>query len=73
MDEIAALQAKLQEVQLQSTAHRFSERNCVELILKLVEKGEIDVLCHLGRCYSTGSVCRLSLECLAKITSPTGN
>ncbi len=44
MEEIFELQKKLQEVQLQSTTFRFSERSCVELILKLAETNAIQVI-----------------------------
>lgn len=42
--EIQALQAALARTQLSSTSHRLSERNCVELVTKLVEKGLIEVI-----------------------------
>ena len=41
--EIEALQNELEEVQKESTATRLSERNCVELIMKLKELNLIKV------------------------------
>ena len=43
-DEIQALQAALAKTQSSSTSHRLSERNCVELVAKLVQKGLIEVI-----------------------------
>ena len=44
--EIEALQNELEEVQKESTATRLSERNCVELIMKLKELNLIKVHFH---------------------------
>ena len=42
--EIRRLQADLQRVQSSSTAHKLSERNCVEVVSKLVEMGLLEVI-----------------------------
>ena len=41
---LAGLQAELQAVQLQESAHKLSERNCVELVTKLQSLGKLDLL-----------------------------
>ena len=43
-DMLADLQAELAAVQLQESAHRLSERNCIELVTKLQALGKLDVL-----------------------------
>jgi len=43
MDEILALQDQLRKLQQQSSHNRLSERNCVELIMRLVELGKLTV------------------------------
>ncbi len=43
-DEVRRLAADFQRVQAASTAHRLSERNCVELVNKLVELRMVDVV-----------------------------
>ena len=48
--EIEALQNELEEVQKESTATRLSERNCVELIMKLKELNLIKVDFHNAYC-----------------------
>ena len=42
--EIRRLQAALDEVQSSSTSHKLSERNCIEVVSKLVEMGLLNVL-----------------------------
>ena len=42
--EIRLLQADLQRVQSSSTAHKLSERNCVEIVSKLIEMGLLEVV-----------------------------
>ena len=42
--EIRRLQATLDEVQASSTIHKLSERNCIEVVSKLVEMGLVSVL-----------------------------
>lgn len=42
--EIRRLQAALDEVQSSTTSHKLSERNCIEVVSKLVEMGLINVL-----------------------------
>ena len=42
--EIRRLQAALDEVQASSTSHKLSERNCIEVVSKLVEMGLVSVL-----------------------------
>eukprot|EP01090_Pellita_catalonica_P002812 TRINITY_DN1242_c0_g1_i1.p1 TRINITY_DN1242_c0_g1~~TRINITY_DN1242_c0_g1_i1.p1 ORF type:complete len:728 (+),score=175.51 TRINITY_DN1242_c0_g1_i1:68-2251(+) len=44
MDEIARLQEEFKKVQQQSSVQRLSDRNCVEIILRLIEKGKLDVI-----------------------------
>lgn len=44
MDEILELQRQLAEAQLGSTASRLSERNCVELVMKLQSLNLIDLI-----------------------------
>ena len=42
--EIRRLQATLEQVQAASTAHKLSERNCVEIVKKLVEMKLLNIL-----------------------------
>ena len=42
--EIRRLQAALDEVQASSTSHKLSERNCIEVVSKLIEMGLVSVL-----------------------------
>ena len=44
MDELAELQALLGAVQKQETKYRLNERNCKELVLKLIEKGLVELI-----------------------------
>ena len=43
MDEIRRLQEELQRAQQSGSLHRLSERNCIQLIIKLKEMNLIDV------------------------------
>ena len=43
-DMLAGLQAELAAVQLQESAHKLSERNCIELVKKLQAMGRLDLL-----------------------------
>ncbi len=43
-EEVRRLAADFQRVQAASTAHRLSERNCVELVNKLVELRMVNVV-----------------------------
>ncbi len=42
--EIRRLQATLDAVQSSRTSHKLSERNCIEVVSKLIEMGLINVL-----------------------------
>ncbi|TFJ84236.1 hypothetical protein NSK_004227 [Nannochloropsis salina CCMP1776] len=44
MDEILALQRELVAVQAEDTSHCLSERNCVEIVVKLCKLGRLDVI-----------------------------
>ena len=43
-EEIKRLAADFQRAQLSSTAHKLSERNCVEIVQKLIHLGLIEVI-----------------------------
>lgn len=43
-DEIKRLAADFQRAQLSSTAHKLSERNCVEIVQKLIGLGLVEVI-----------------------------
>lgn len=43
-EEVKRLAADFQRAQLSSTSHRLSERNCVELVQKLINLGLVDVI-----------------------------
>ena len=43
MEELLKLQQEFAAVQKQDTTGRLSERNCVEIVLKLGQLGKIDV------------------------------
>lgn len=43
MDELAALQAQLAGVQSASSGYTLSDRNVIQLVLKLVDKGNVEV------------------------------
>ena len=52
--EVRRLAADFQRLQASSTAHKLSERNCVELVAKLVERGLLEVVYTLdGKEYVT--------------------
>eukprot|EP01041_Mallomonas_annulata_P014829 gene14829-31494_t len=48
MEEIWELQRKLAEVQKVDSAYKLSERNCVEIISKLIAKGLLEVIYTLN-------------------------
>ena len=55
-DEVKRLAADFQRAQLSSTSHKLSERNCVELVQKLINYGLVDVIYTTdGREYVTPS------------------
>lgn len=55
-EEVKRLAADFQRAQLSSTSHKLSERNCVELVQKLINLGLIDVMFTTdGREYVTPS------------------
>lgn len=55
-DEVKRLAADFQRAQLSSTSHKLSERNCVELVQKLVNLGLVEVIYTTdGREYLTPS------------------
>lgn len=55
-EEVKRLAADFQRAQLSSTSHKLSERNCVELVQKLINFGLIDVIYTSdGREYLTPS------------------
>ena len=43
-EEIKRLAADLQRVQISSTAHKLSERNCIEIVQKLISLGLVEVI-----------------------------
>ena len=43
-EEIKRLAADFQRAQLSSTAHKLSERNCIEIVNKLINLGLVDVI-----------------------------
>lgn len=43
-EEIKRLAADFQRAQLSSTAHKLSERNCVEIVQKLIGLGLVEVI-----------------------------
>lgn len=52
--EVRRLAADFQRLQASSTAHRLSERNCVELVSRLVERGLLEIVYTLdGKEYVT--------------------
>ena len=54
--EVRRLAADFQRLQASSTAHRLSERNCVELVASLVERGLLEIVYTLdGKEYVTPS------------------
>ena len=53
-EEIRRLAADLQRAQLTSTVNKLSERNCVEIIQKLIANGQLEVIYSTdGREYLT--------------------
>ena len=44
MEEIWALQAEFERAQQVEVVQRLSERNCVEIVLKLIESGRIKLI-----------------------------
>jgi hypothetical protein len=44
MDEIEQLQRQLKQLQSQTAAYKLSDRNCVELIMKLIKMGKIQLI-----------------------------
>uniref|UniRef100_A0A7S3YSF1 E3 UFM1-protein ligase 1 homolog n=1 Tax=Lotharella globosa TaxID=91324 RepID=A0A7S3YSF1_9EUKA len=54
MEEILALQKELMAAQMKDASHRLSHRNCVSLILKMISRGDIELLyTSSGREYLT--------------------
>ena len=43
-DEIQRLAADLQRAQLSSSSQKLSERNCIEIVNKLVQTGMLDII-----------------------------
>jgi len=43
-DEIKRLAADFQRAQLSTTAHKLSERNCIEIVQKLIGLGLVEVI-----------------------------
>ena len=43
-EEIKRLAADFQRAQLSSTAHKLSERNCIEIVNKLISLGLLDII-----------------------------
>jgi hypothetical protein len=52
MDELAELQALLGAVQKQEVKYRLNERNCKELLVKLIEKSLVELIVTLVRLYT---------------------
>ena len=53
-EEVRRLAADFQRIQAASTVHRLSERNCIELVNKLLSMGLVEVLYTLdGKEYVT--------------------
>lgn len=52
MDELAELQALLGAVQKQEVKYRLNERNCKELLVKLIEKKLVELIVTLVNPYS---------------------
>ena len=46
------MKEQLAAVQMQDSVHRLSERNCVEIVLKLIETKQVEVRCVLLVCLS---------------------
>ena len=57
MDDLAELQALLGAVQKQETKQRLNERNCRELLIKLIEKQLVKVIMCVYRCHVSAYVC----------------
>ena len=53
-EEVRKLAADFQRIQSTSTAHKLSERNCIEIVTKLIEMKLLDVIYTLdGKEYVT--------------------
>ena len=53
-DEVRRLAADFQQLQATAGANRLSERNCIELVTRLIQTGQIDVVYTLdGKEYVT--------------------
>lgn len=56
MDELLLLQKELNDVQNSDTSHKLSERNCVDLVLKLISMKKVNIIgyilyiLHLEQC-----------------------
>ncbi len=62
MDEIEALQRMLASAQLSQSKHKLSERNTIDVLLKLIHNNRIDIIhTNNGREYITPK--QLKLEC----------
>lgn len=71
MEEILALKRELAAVQEEDTTHRLSERNCVEIIMKLVKLGLLDIIYTTnGKEFVTPQ--KLSLELQDELLSAGG-
>lgn len=69
--EVRRLAADFQRLQAASTAHRLSERNCVELVSRLVERRLVEVIYTLdGKEYVTPE--QLEREIKSELTAHGG-
>lgn len=56
MDELLLLQKELNDIQNSDTSHKLSERNCVDLVLKLISMKKVNIIgyilyiLHLEQC-----------------------
>ena len=49
-EDIRQLQAEFAQAQMAKNAQKLSERNCIELVLRLIDLKLIDVVHTIGKC-----------------------
>lgn len=47
MDELLLLQKELNDIQNSDTSHKLSERNCVDLVLKLISMKKVNIIGYI--------------------------
>jgi len=66
--DLDALMGELEAVQEEVTGNRLAERSCIEIMMKLISKNQLDVLYTLGKIYISSLLLFIYFHC--KIQNP---